>query len=153
MLALKALERDGSLASYYNLGTGNGFSVREVIEAASMGTAHKHTEGPRRPGDPPSLVADATRAGTDLGWKPGYDDLIEIVTTAWDWMKRSDLHPTSSGPMTLHVGARRTSRDATLIAALLTWAQCCGRSLMLSLRVRNERPPKLRHLKVVDREP
>jgi UDP-glucose 4-epimerase len=89
VLALRALERNAIPASCYNLGTGNGFSVREVIKAASVVTRQHISirEGPRRPGDPPRLVADPTRATTDLGWKPGYGDLTEIITTAWDWMQ------------------------------------------------------------------
>jgi UDP-arabinose 4-epimerase len=92
VLALKVLSSNGSSASY-NLGTGRGFSVREVI-----GTAHSVTgceitvrEGPRRPGDPPRLVADATRAKTDLGWTPKYADLNQIVKSAWGWSLRH--HP------------------------------------------------------------
>ena len=92
VLALKALSSNGSSASY-NLGTGRGFSVREVIETAHSVTGReiRVQEGPRRPGDPPQLVADATRAKTELGWTPKYADLDQIVKSAWSWSLRH--HP------------------------------------------------------------
>jgi len=92
VLALKALSSNGSSASY-NLGTGRGFSVREVIQTAHSVTGRviPVREGPRRPGDPPRLVADATRAKTDLGWTPKYADLNQIVKSAWGWSLRH--HP------------------------------------------------------------
>jgi UDP-glucose 4-epimerase len=70
-----------------NLGTGRGHSVREVIEACRRVTGHPIPEaaGPRRPGDPPELVADASLAGEVLGWQPRYTELAEIVATAWHW--------------------------------------------------------------------
>jgi UDP-glucose 4-epimerase len=75
-----------------NLGTGRGFSVREVIEACRRVTGHPipTVVGPRRPGDPPLLVADASRARRELGWCPRYLDLDSIVATAWNWHRR---HP------------------------------------------------------------
>ena len=70
----------------YNLGTGDGFTVREVIEAARRVTGEPipAVEEPRRPGDPPALVADASRAREQLGWRPsrGLDDMI---ADAWAW--------------------------------------------------------------------
>ena len=92
VLALKALSSNGSSASY-NLGTGRGFSVREVIQTAHSVTGRviPVREGPRRPGDPPRLVADATRANTELGWTPKYADLNQIVKSAWSWSLRH--HP------------------------------------------------------------
>ena len=64
-----------------NLGTGRGYSVREVIDACGRlaGTAVPHDAAPRRAGDPPALVADATRAGTMLGWTPTRSTLDVIV--------------------------------------------------------------------------
>jgi len=94
ILALRKLRNESSLVGHYNLGTGKGFSVRDVIEVASKVTG-RHISiqaGSRRPGDPPTLVADATRAGIELGWKPRYNDLTEIVTTAGDWMRSNDLY-------------------------------------------------------------
>jgi UDP-arabinose 4-epimerase len=87
VLALKAFEGDCNSSSY-NLGTGTGFSVREVIKTARTVTGRTIAvvEGPRRPGDPPELVADATRAKKELGWQPRYGDLGQIVATAWNWM-------------------------------------------------------------------
>jgi UDP-glucose-4-epimerase GalE len=70
-----------------NLGTGRGFSVRQVIETVRRitGRAIHVEETPRRVGDPPHLVADPQRAGELLGWKPVLSDLDTIVSTAWQW--------------------------------------------------------------------
>jgi UDP-glucose 4-epimerase len=85
-LALDRL-RSGALSAFYNLGTETGHSVREVIavcgEVTGRVIAVKDSE--RRPGDPPRLVASATKARTELGWQPRFGDLTEIVTTAWRW--------------------------------------------------------------------
>lgn len=92
MAHLLALERllDGGPTTAYNLGNGSGFSVQEVISAAQRVTgcdipvvAH-----PRRAGDPARLVADATRAHTELGWRPRYQDLDIIIRHAWSWEQR-----------------------------------------------------------------
>jgi UDP-glucose 4-epimerase len=76
---------------FYNLGNGEGFSVREVIDVCSRisGKSIPVIEKPRRAGDPPRLVASATRALTDLGWKPRYPRIEDIVATAWDWHVRN----------------------------------------------------------------
>jgi UDP-glucose 4-epimerase len=70
-----------------NLGTGRGYSVREVIEACRRVTGHAIPAeiGPRRPGDPPELVADSSRAQSELNWKCEYNDIESIVRTAWNW--------------------------------------------------------------------
>jgi UDP-glucose 4-epimerase len=70
-----------------NLGTGRGNSVREVIDACRRITGHQIAEviGPRRPGDPPELVADSSLAQKTLDWKPRYLEIEEIVATAWKW--------------------------------------------------------------------
>jgi UDP-glucose 4-epimerase len=70
-----------------NLGTEHGYSVREVIEACRKVTGREIKEivGPRRPGDPPELVANATNAHKILGWVPKYQDIESIVATAWNW--------------------------------------------------------------------
>ncbi|QIL19300.1 UDP-glucose 4-epimerase GalE [Thermomonas sp. HDW16] len=81
---------DGAGSARYNLGNGNGYSVREVIEAARRVTGHPiptHV-GPRREGDPPVLVADAGAARKTLGWQPLYADLDTIVAHAWAWERR-----------------------------------------------------------------
>jgi len=87
VLALERL-REGKASSAYNLGTGVGHSVREVIEACKRVTGRDFqvVEGPRRPGDPPALVADPTKARQELGWKPRFTELEEIIATAWNWM-------------------------------------------------------------------
>jgi UDP-glucose 4-epimerase len=75
-----------------NLGNGAGFSVREILAAAEVvtGRAVPHLVGPRRAGDPPTLVADPTRAGEVLGWEPRHRDIVEIVASSWAWRR---THP------------------------------------------------------------
>ncbi|MFA7237645.1 MAG: UDP-glucose 4-epimerase GalE [Phycisphaeraceae bacterium] len=72
---------------FYNLGIGRGYSVREVIESVRRvsGRDFKIEYGERRPGDPPTLYANADKIGRELGWKPNYTDLDRIVATAWNW--------------------------------------------------------------------
>ncbi|MEO8207861.1 MAG: UDP-glucose 4-epimerase GalE [Chloroflexota bacterium] len=70
-----------------NLGSGGGFSVKEVLEAAgrAVGRPIPHAVGPRRAGDPPILVADIERAATVLGWTPQRSTLDEMIGSAWSW--------------------------------------------------------------------
>jgi len=70
-----------------NLGNGDGFSIRDVLSAAEAVTGRPipHTVGARRPGDPPVLVARATRAAEALGWRPSHPSLEEMVGSAWRW--------------------------------------------------------------------
>ncbi len=106
-LALQALERgrapspstgtagEGySLA--YNVGSGHGFSVAEVVKTCRRMTGHPipAQEGPRRPGDPAALVADSSKIRRELGWEPHYSDLDRIVETAWRWHRS---HPQGYG--------------------------------------------------------
>ena len=85
ILALEAL-KDGR-SRVYNLGSGYGYSVLEVIETCRKVTGHPipAVEAPARAGDLPRLVADSTRIKEELGWQPQYDDLEKIVQTAWAW--------------------------------------------------------------------
>lgn len=73
-----------------NCGYGHGYSVREVLTTARRvtGVAFDVTEGPRRSGDPPQLVADARRIRSALGWQPRHDDLDYIIATAWAWERK-----------------------------------------------------------------
>lgn len=89
VLALQHLH-GSSLCTAYNLGIGAGHSVREVVDTCRKvtGLAISTVEGPRRPGDPPQLVADSSRAERELGWRPRLSGLPEIVETAWKWQKR-----------------------------------------------------------------
>ena len=85
VLALDGLnERDRLI---YNLGSGNGYSVREVIETARQVTGHPIPvkELPRRPGDSARLVASSGKIKQDFGWKPEHDNLQEIISSAWKW--------------------------------------------------------------------
>ena len=86
ILALRALET-GNGSRTYNLGNGQGYTVREVIETARKVTGHPipAVDGPRRPGDPPELVAGSDRLRQELGWRPRYPDLYDIVQSAWNW--------------------------------------------------------------------
>jgi UDP-glucose 4-epimerase len=81
---------------FYNLGNGGGYSVREVIQTCEQITGAKIPviEKPRRPGDPPRLVAAAEKACRELGWKPKYPKLEEIIRTAWAWHQ---AHPKGYG--------------------------------------------------------
>jgi UDP-arabinose 4-epimerase len=84
--AVRAL-LEGAESTALNLGTGRGWSVREVVGTVRQVTGCNITVtvGARRPGDPPILVADATRARHQLGWRPRYADLAAQVTHAWLW--------------------------------------------------------------------
>jgi UDP-glucose-4-epimerase GalE len=90
LLALEKLSP--GVALKLNLGTGRGYSVREVIRVAEEVTGRKVpvAEVPRRAGDPPILVAAADRARRELGWQPRYTELRPIVDTAWKWHRE---HP------------------------------------------------------------
>jgi UDP-glucose-4-epimerase GalE len=87
-----ALERllAGGASDVFNLGTGQGFSIRQVIDQVEK-TTGKNVPiiiGPRRPGDPPVLVADAQKAFTQLGWKPKYASIEQVIGTAWIWHRK-----------------------------------------------------------------
>ena len=86
LLALRHL-LDGGGALVANCGYGHGYSVREVLETVRRvtGVPFPVTEGPRRPGDPPVLVAANERIRAALGWRARHDDLQEIVASAWRW--------------------------------------------------------------------
>nr|VFJ53789.1 MAG: UDP-arabinose 4-epimerase [Candidatus Kentron sp. FM]VFJ65404.1 MAG: UDP-arabinose 4-epimerase [Candidatus Kentron sp. FM]VFK08578.1 MAG: UDP-arabinose 4-epimerase [Candidatus Kentron sp. FM] len=86
VLALQALEQ-GADSGAYNLGNGQGFSVREIIEHAGRvtGCPIPVEIGPRRAGDPPRLIGDASRMRKELGWQPRYSDPDTILATAWRW--------------------------------------------------------------------
>ena len=87
VLAVEKLQPGWALK--LNVGVGKGFSVREVIHTAEQVTGKSIAvkEGPRRPGDPPALVAAADKIRAELGWEPKYTDLRLIVETAWNWHK------------------------------------------------------------------
>ena len=88
LLALDALEKQDRLI--LNLGNGQGFSVRQVIESARHVTGHPIPVEihPRRAGDPAVLVASSSKAIRELGWKPRYTKLDEIIRTAWIWHQK-----------------------------------------------------------------
>ena len=88
LLALKALDTSDRLI--FNLGNGRGFSVREVIESARRVTGHPIPAElhPRRAGDPAVLVASSEKVTRELGWKPRYTQLDDIIRTAWLWHQK-----------------------------------------------------------------
>jgi UDP-glucose-4-epimerase GalE len=90
LLALERLQPGTELR--YNLGTGRGHSVKEVIQTVAevVGRPVPVKVGPRRPGDPPVLVATSEKIQRELGWRPRYADLRPIVETAWGWHR---THP------------------------------------------------------------
>ena len=91
LLALEGLT-ENARADAYNVGTGCGTSVREVVEAARRITGRPIAtiDAPRRPGDPPELYADPTAIGTALGWQASYRGIEPIIETAWRWHR---THP------------------------------------------------------------
>jgi UDP-glucose-4-epimerase GalE len=80
----------GGPSRKFNVGTGKGFSVKEVLNEVEDVTGKKvpFELGPRREGDPPLLVADSTQLQTELGWRPEHSELHRIVETAWAWASR-----------------------------------------------------------------
>jgi UDP-glucose 4-epimerase len=84
ILALSVLDERGGV---YNVGTSHGYSVQEIIAACRRVTGHPlpTVTGPRRAGDPPRLVASPARLMADLGWRPRYTDLDDLIATAWRW--------------------------------------------------------------------
>ena len=95
MLALDYL-RAGNPSAAFNLGNGQGFSNREIIEAARRVTGHPIpvTEEGRRPGDPATLIASSQKAMDVLGWQPKYTHVEDIIATAWKW---HSAHPNGYG--------------------------------------------------------
>ena len=91
LLALDALKK-GAASTAYNLGNGRPTSVRDILNSVERvtGRAVPYTAGPRRDGDPPALYSGSTRARTELGWVPQFEDVDTIVETAWKWR---DRHP------------------------------------------------------------
>lgn len=89
LLALEALDK-GEGRLIYNLGNGQGFTVKQVIESARRVTGHPIPARvePRRAGDPAVLVASSAKAIKELGWKPRYAQLDDILRTAWEWHQK-----------------------------------------------------------------
>ncbi|MES2013550.1 MAG: UDP-glucose 4-epimerase GalE [Pseudomonadota bacterium] len=89
LLALQYLINGGD-SEQFNLGNGNGFSVKEVIDTVELATGCKVrvVYGPRRAGDPARLVANSTKAFVKLGWKPAFTDLVTIIQHSWAWERR-----------------------------------------------------------------
>ncbi|WP_319369969.1 UDP-glucose 4-epimerase GalE [uncultured Ilyobacter sp.] len=90
ILAIEKLKNDRE-SSIYNLGNGNGFTVKEVIETSRKVTGHPIPAevAPRRAGDPAKLVASSEKAMMELGWKPQHDSMEKIIESAWKWHKNN----------------------------------------------------------------
>ncbi len=88
LLALEYLQSEG-VSNVFNLGSSTGFSVKQIVDAAEVvvGKAIPQVIGPRRPGDPDTLIADSNKARTILGWQPQFDNVERIIETAWQWTK------------------------------------------------------------------
>jgi UDP-glucose 4-epimerase len=91
ILALERL-RKGEESAIYNLGSGNGYSVKQVIDVSREVTGHAIPAKiePRRAGDPAVLIASSERARRELGWTPSRDKLEDIVSSSWEWHR---AHP------------------------------------------------------------
>ena len=89
---IQSLEALDGGSRVYNLGNGEGYSVREVIETARQVTGREIPAevGDPRPGDPATLIASSERIRTEIGWSPQYGDLEDIIGSAWEWHRR---HP------------------------------------------------------------
>jgi UDP-glucose 4-epimerase len=77
-------------SEFYNLGTGGGTSVRQVIDAAAKVTGQKieSVEKPRRPGDPPRLIASSEKIKREVGWQPQFQNIEKIIESAWKWHQK-----------------------------------------------------------------
>jgi UDP-glucose 4-epimerase len=94
IFALEYLASGGE-SRIYNCGYGHGYSVKEVVEKVIevTGVRFPVKNVDRRPGDPPELIADASKLREELGWEPRHDDLEYIIKTAWEWEKKMSLKP------------------------------------------------------------
>ncbi len=92
ILALGKLIEQGAKSSIYNLGSEKGFTVKEIVSAAEKVTGKKVNAAisPRRPGDPPALIASSKKIFSELGWKSEFSDIGQIISDTWSWMQR---HP------------------------------------------------------------
>jgi UDP-glucose 4-epimerase len=95
ILAMKYLS-EGNDSNAFNLGSATGFSNLEILNAARKVTGQPIPAkiGPRRPGDPSTLIAASDKARTILGWKPKFDDVEQVIATAWNWHQ---THPEGFG--------------------------------------------------------
>ena len=84
--------KKGGNSNVFNLGSGVGFSVKEIVSAAEKATGFEIPKefGPRRAGDPAKLIASSQKAKEVLHWKPEFDNIDDIIKTAWLWHKN---HP------------------------------------------------------------
>jgi UDP-glucose 4-epimerase len=100
-MALEALARRDISSQIFNLGCGDGYTVKEVIEVAKTITGRDIPVnlGPRRPGDPAVLVASSDRIARTLGWRPKESSLEAIVGSAWKWETAFSKQPDANTPV------------------------------------------------------
>ncbi len=100
LLALDRLFRGEVLNAIFNLGNSRGYSVRQVIDVAQKISGHPIpiVEAPRRTGDPAILIADSKKAKTELGWRPQFEALDDIIDSAWSWRQREAARATVAAP-------------------------------------------------------
>ncbi len=112
ILAMEYL-RKGNDSNVFNLGNGVGFTVKEVVETARKVTGHPipAKEEPRRAGDPSTLIASSEKAKDILGWKPKFDDLETIITTAWNWHKNHPKEPRRAGDPSTLIASSEKAKD------------------------------------------
>ena len=98
VLALEYLRKKGK-TDFFNLGNGNGFSVKEVVDASRVLTGKKipSKSWERRPGDPAVLIGSSDKARRVLGWRPEYRQMEMIVETAWEWVRKSSVERPETG--------------------------------------------------------
>jgi UDP-glucose 4-epimerase len=127
---LLALERllGGARSARYNLGNGNGFSVKEVIATAAQVTGRPIAQvvAGRRPGDPARLVANAALARRELGWEPRYPDLAAIIGHAWNWETRPMPKPSHAPDAKRAGGPVKIAPDAAQSAQANEFARRSG---------------------------
>jgi UDP-arabinose 4-epimerase len=103
---VQAVQRllDGAPSASFNLGIGRGHTIRDVVSVVESlsGRRIPVRERPRRPGDPPALIADSTRAQAVLGWRPHLSDLPTIVRTAWNWHQGAVAFDRQKSSLTQH---------------------------------------------------
>ena len=90
VIAMVEMQNDHAAFQAFNVGIGRGYSVREVLSAVEQVTGRELNviEGQRRPGDPPTLFADASKLRADLDWQPQFDTIEPMIEHAWSWMKQ-----------------------------------------------------------------
>ena len=112
---------DGGALTALNLGTGQGLSVRDIVRSVERNTGYRVPVRimPRRPGDPAMLVADASSAGAELGWRPEYSHIDTIVASAWRWHRSHQARFSSQCADAILLRHQDRRNDVTLPSMIL----------------------------------